>query len=734
MSDEMERFKRTFIEESYELLDDMEKRLIAMDAGSPDGEDLNAIFRCAHSIKGGSGGFGFTALAAFTHELEEFLEGVRAFTTPVTPELIDGLLSAADAIRTLVQAAEGGEENPDADHDALLAQIKGAASGEASPAPSDSADVENLPQFSAGEDDIAGPEDEDSEDEDEDGAFSAFLSEAVFAGKAEEGVREYRIYFKPGKDTLKAGNEPGLMLRELSSLGEMQAFVRTDELPPLQDIDAESAYLSWNIALRCTEDAERIEEVFEFVNDESDIIITEISAGASPVQANAAPKAQAAPAAVTPAVPAPARAVPAAPAQAAKAVSAPAPSAGDVSAQPSTIRVDVDKIDRLVNMVGELVIAQSMVSSDVAKSKDGEREKILQGVNTLNQHTIELQEAVMAVRMQPVRAVFARIPRMLRDLSRKLGKDITLETFGESTELDKTVIERLSDPLVHMIRNSADHGIEATAKQRTDAGKSARGKITLGAEHAGGKIIITIADDGGGINREKVRSVAVNKGLISPEAELSPSEIDNLIFMPGFSTSDSISDVSGRGVGMDVVKKNIESLGGGVQVSSVPGQGTTVQVTLPLTLAILNGMIVRSGNELYVIPVSNILETLQVTEEAINTLPDGTETLRVRSAYLPVISLAGVFGIQTAEERKKDAVISVVIVEAAGRTYGLAVDAVEGQQQVVIKSLEQHFTSVKGVSAATILGDGKVSLILDAAAIKDLPSAGRVKQKRLIAA
>ncbi|MET0155370.1 MAG: chemotaxis protein CheA [Rickettsiales bacterium] len=687
MADELAHFKTIFIEECYELLNDMGDRLVAMNVDEPDVEDLNAIFRCAHSIKGGAGGFGFNDLAKFTHHMEGFLEKVRNFQVPVTPGLVDALLASADVMRHMTQAAESGETFDTSESDAILEKLK-EESGESFAQAAEKKTAEKK---------------------------AASAKSDPYPAADEIGI--YDVSFAPLKDLFFTGNEPLLLLRELSELGDCVPHLRYDELPDVTQIDCSQCYLSWVIELDTVKSENDVREVFEFVEDHCALSVRKTGAYMKPTGA---------------------REMPAGEEKIEENAAAPAlqhaekhphkkaehkhdeRKAAAPSKQPTvaSIRVDVAKVDRLVNMIGELVITQSMVVAQSQELPQDAYAKLLSGVNALSQHTIELQESIMAIRMQPVKTVFSRVPRILHDLNRKLGKDIKLVTEGEDTELDKTVIEQLADPLIHMIRNSADHGIEKDVASRVALGKSPGGVIRLAAEHRGGKIVISIEDDGAGVNRPKVLQAAKDKGLISEDAHLADEEIDRLIFMPGFSTADAVSDVSGRGVGMDVVKQNIEGLGGSVTLKSVPNVGMKIEVTLPLTLAILNGMIVRCARELYVIPIANIVETMRVHKEKIHAMVGGRTTVNVRGKFLPLLKLEEALdvprrGSGAPNEGGCEENGLIVLLESNVTQFGVVVDELVGQQQVVIKSLEENFSAVPGISGATILGDGKVSLILD---------------------
>ncbi|PIR39294.1 MAG: chemotaxis protein CheA [Alphaproteobacteria bacterium CG11_big_fil_rev_8_21_14_0_20_39_49] len=653
--DDLQRFKETYITECFELLEDMEEKLLGLDQNNPDKEELNAIFRCAHSIKGGSGAFGLNRITSFTHILEELLDAMREGDLAPTREVTDALLSSVDIVRQMIVAAQSGAE---------------AAAG------IENEVAEHLRSVLGSESNVC--EQKSKTDESENDEISIFS-----------------IQFKPKEDMLISGNEPLLIINELKSLGELQCEINTDNLPDIEKLNPEKCYVSWSFSLETEKTLEDIREVFEFVEDECELIIEKIAGFAKEIPKaieNTSNKPQLVKENNT-------------------------DDAAKTAPVVTSIRVDIDKVDRLVNMVGELVITQAMIAAQSSDISFEEHPKLVQGITTLSQHTRELQEAVMAVRMQPVKSVFSRMPRIVRDLSTQLKKDIRLEMIGEATELDRTVIEQLSDPLTHMIRNSVDHGIDIPAN-RVAAGKPAQGVIKLSAEHAGGKILLKISDDGRGINREKVLQKAKDKGLVSSDAELSDHEIDNLIFMPGFSTAEVVSDISGRGVGMDVVKRNIESLGGTINIINKPGEGSAFLVSLPLTLAILDGMIVRVGKEKYIIPIGSIIETMRPKNDEVRKIADANDLINVRGDFISILYLHKVFRIAGAEKNPSKAL--VVLVENGMDKFGLVVDELIGQQQVVIKSLEENSDAVPGISAATILGDGKVALILDISKLQEL--------------
>lgn len=643
----LDQFKETYLTESTELLADMEQRLVSLTPETADSESLNAIFRCAHSIKGGAGAFGLDAIANFTHVLEALLDGMREGKIAPTREAVDALLQSVDVVSQMVAAAKKGV-TPPADLGAdVLAVLQSFTGGGHAPA-------------------------------------AAKKQASSEAGGAE---RHWQITFAPNDDIFASGNEPLLVLRELRALGRAVITANTQRVPNVELLDPTKCYIGWNIELTTDKPESAIREVFEFVEDQCALTIKKLDVAPEPeVNQKKIEKP---------------RLVKSTPEEAPRAPAA---------ASTASIRVDIDKVDRLVNMVGELVITEAMIRAQTRDFPVEQFADLMRGVDELSQRTRELQEAVMSVRMQQVKTVFSRIPRIVRDLSTQLNKDIHLEIAGENTEVDKTVIEQLGDPLTHMIRNSCDHGIEKPA-DRIAKGKPAQGKIRLSAEHRGGRIMIEIKDDGAGINRERVLAKAREKGLVAADVTPSNEEIDHIIFMAGFSTAEAVTNVSGRGVGMDVVKRNIEGMGGLVRVANDPGKGSCFTISLPLTLAILDGMIVRVGAENYIIPITNIIETMRPRSEEIKRVEGHSDVINVRGEFISVVYLHRILNIKNAQGDPSKAL--VVLVESNEQKMGLVVDELIGQQQVVIKSLEENSDPVEGISGATILGDGRVSLILE---------------------
>ena len=743
--DDLEQFKQTYFQECEELLGDLEAQLMALEDGDRDVDVLHAAFRAIHSIKGGAGAFGFDQLVSFAHTFETVLDLMREEKVELTDDNVSTSVRAGDILADLVNAAQSGDQLP-ADHGAdVLQALSVIAGGEAGAPAAESGDEEDdgdlddldfTPVRIDLEDGAAPPADADAGD-----AAAPDGPEPELDDVGAPAV--YRVTFRPRTEMLQRANEPLLLVRELKELGTLTATADISDLPPLPALQHDAAYLSWTFELVTTQDLMAIEDVFEFVTDDCDLSIEMVEDTSTPDadDAAASPAPAGADEAAEPAAPkqttadaeagetSDAAAKPAAGDGEAAKADAPKPAdktpekkdkAKSQAAAPavSAIRVDLDKVDRLVNMVGELVITQAMISQQSDQVLADRYPDLVRGLEQLFQHTRGLQDSVMAIRAQPVKSVFSRMPRLVRELSMQIGKKIRLEMSGENTEIDKTVIEQLNDPLTHMIRNACDHGIEDPEK-RAAAGKPAEGTILLSAEQRGGRIVIQIVDDGQGVNRERVFAKAVEKGLIAADANLTDEEIDNLIFSPGFSTAETVSNISGRGVGMDVVRQNIQKLGGRVSVRSEPGKGSNIILTLPLTLAVLDGMIVRVGGESYVIPLTNVIESLSPQDGDISMVAGGGDVISIRGEYIELIYLNQVFSIDAVNGAQSNGLVVLVEVEGGGKV-GLVVDEILGQQQVVIKSLEENFDPIPGIGGATILGDGNVALILDVTGVRSL--------------
>ncbi|WP_431634029.1 chemotaxis protein CheA [Dyella sp. KULCS107] len=648
----MAQFHQVFFEESLEGLDNMETALLALDEGG-DKELVHTIFRAAHSIKGGAATFGFPEMAAFTHEAESLLDELRDGRRAIDKPIIELLLRTVDCLRGMFARAQAGQPLNDEVAEGLRGELA-AVMGRAA-------------------------------------------ETQVKARRARDHADAWKITFRPHSGMAASGNDPLRLLRELKALGELTVTAELDKLPVLDALDVSQCHIGWTMELRGQVTREAIKSVFDWVEDECDLAIEPLHVVAPPAAAEA-PKSEPGRATVTDA----------ATARAAR------ESAPVANAESSSVRVSIDKIDSLIDLVGELVITQSMLDQ-FRESFDINKLALLQeGLTQLARHTRELQESVMGIRMLPIGSVFNRFPRLVRDLSGKLGKNVRLDMHGEHTELDKTVLEKIGDPLVHLVRNAIDHGLEMPDKRRA-AGKLEQGTLRLEAFHRGGSIVVEVADDGAGLNREAIVAKAIQRGLISSGEGMSDEAVAELIFQPGFSTAAVTTDLSGRGVGMDVVRRNVADLGGTVTIRSTPGKGSVFTIVLPLTLAIIDGLTAAVGEECYIVPLVSIVESVQLKAESVRSVVGGGELFKFRGEYLPVIRLHEVFGCEGAKHAIEDGLM--IVVEGDGTRVGLFVDGLVGQQQAVVKSLEANYRRVSGVSGATILADGSVALIVDIAGL-----------------
>ncbi len=680
MTIDMSQFYQVFFDEADELLAEMEKLLLALDVSAPDSEDLNAIFRAAHSIKGGAATFAFNDITEVTHMLESLLDRIRKGEMALTPEHVDAFLVSKDILTMLMAGHHHGSGVDQAAVDSVCQRLKALSQGIVADDPA----VTSSPVPAAPVPEPAAP-----------------VADA-------DGNYRFRIELPdvPRKDV-------DALAAELGLLGTITQETLADKRAVFM--------------LTTSESQDNIVAICSFVLDPDDLRIT--NGGAQ-----AAPQAAAAGAAASPPDPGyglfepekvPSAAPQAAPPAAGQAEVGTAP-AGEArnygrratdkeggGQESSSIRVGVEKVDQLINLVGELVITQAMIEQRIAALDPLHHERLLNSASQLARNTRDLQEAVMSIRMMPMDYVFSRFPRMVRDLAAKLGKKVEFVTRGAATELDKGLIERIIDPLTHLVRNSVDHGIEMPEKRR-DSGKDETGRLILSAAHQGGNIVIEVCDDGGGLNRDRILAKAKSQGL--PVSDTMPdADVWQLIFAPGFSTAEVVTDVSGRGVGMDVVKRNITAMGGTVDIRSTPGTGTTIAISLPLTLAILDGMSVKVGEEIYILPLGYVIESLQPAAADVKEVAGQGKVVKVREEYLPLIPLYQIFAIEPRFEEPSQGII--VILETDGRKAALLVDSLVGQQQVVVKNLESNFRKVAGISGATILGDGGVSLILDVSAL-----------------
>jgi two-component system chemotaxis sensor kinase CheA len=677
----MAQFRDAFFEEATELADGMEATLLSMDLAAVEVEDLHTLFRAAHSIKGNAATFGFPEVAAFTHKLESTLEPVRQGNRAMTPELRELLLQGVDLIRSHLHHARRGDPLPAKDQQGqseLIARLQ-EDGGEAlppTPAPAPARSV------------------------------------------AMKGGTGFSIRFEAPLDAFRRGVNLERLFRDLAKLGTMQVWTDLNRIPPLDQLDPEDCHLAWDVRLETAHPLVDVEDIFEFVADGDNLRIQPLppegtipslgeilqtEAGVSPADIREALGQQkrlgellvdmgkVKPEAVT------------------KALDQQTKKRNQAEA--STVRVATDKIDRLVNLVGELVITQAMLAQASLLSNTMQGEEMMSAaLLQLDRQTRELQERVMSIRMVPVEMVFSRFPRMVHELGKQLGKDVELLMEGQATELDKTFIEMLVDPLTHLVRNAVDHGME-TKEERLKTGKPAMGSIFLRASSRGGSIHIEVKDDGKGLNRDRIYQKALDKGLVQPGSRPSDDELNLLIFEPGFSTVEQVSDLSGRGVGMDVVRQNVRALGGRIEVESEIGRGTVIRLVLPLTLAILDGLTTRVGDETYVFPLASVLESFQCKPGEVQTVKGDREVISLRGEFIPVVRLQNLLAAGASPEGSERTLL--VLVESEGRRAAMAVDELLGQQQVVIKSLETHYKRVEGVSGATILGDGRVALILD---------------------
>jgi two-component system, chemotaxis family, sensor kinase CheA len=659
MTIDLTQFHDAFFDESFEALNSMESALLKLDAGSPDAESINTIFRVAHSIKGGAATFGFGEITSFTHSLETLLDELRGKRIAISQQICDLLLKSVDILRAMLGATKAEQ-------------------------PIDMQDVADL-QFDL--ELILVHRD----------SGAAAAPPAAVSPQQQGRIVEWLIELRPGPEFFERGTDPVRIFRELAVLGNLLVTAHLESLPACRDMEPGRCYLSWSLSLVTDAPETAIREIFEWVNADCELTI---DASQSTLQAPVAAVPAAALAALVPPAPVPV-------ADAAQLLPA-APAANTTDS--GSIRVGVEKIDELINTVGELVITHAMLSQ-ISRGVSGPAAEALRtAIQQLERNMRQLQESVMRVRMLPISAVFSRFPRMVRDLAQRLEKQVELKITGETTELDKTVLEKIGDPLVHLVRNCIDHGIE-TAAVRAAAGKSGAGTIHMNASHRSGSICIEVSDDGAGLDCERILAKARTAGLVGANDNLSREEIQELIFLPGFTTAEIATDVSGRGVGMDVVRRNVSDLGGKIEVQSERGQGSLFLITLPLTLAIVDGLSVAVGDQTYILPMMSTIESLRLSPSQVTTIADGREVFGFRDDYLQIIRLYRFFGLTPRTRALHDGL--VVVVEGGGRRVGLFVDDLLGQQQVVIKSLETNYGHVAGIAAATILGDGSVALILD---------------------
>ncbi|KQV68393.1 chemotaxis protein CheA [Rhizobium sp. Root1220] len=754
---DMNEIKEIFFQECEEQLAELESGLLKLNDGDRDPETVNAVFRAVHSIKGGAGAFGLDDLVAFAHVFETTLDCVRSNKLEPTQDVLKVMLKSADVLADLTNAARDGGSVDESRSRGLVKELEALANGElpSSLIPAEAPVAKRAPVVAAAP--AAKPTD--------DNGFQPIPFSFDDFGDEDEAAPEmptYEVTFKPRSDLYSKGNDATLLLRDLSRLGEMSVYCNMDLLPGIDDLDPEAAYFYWAVTIKTDKGEDAIRTVFEFAEWDCDL---EVKAGEARVEVassgelpmipvpfdlsilddggaevSAQPQNDAADAVAAAETASNVTQLAAAAARVEKKESATAASASAATAVQNnaaasagqTIRVDLDRVDRLINLVGELVINQAMLSQSVIENDTTGTSSINMGLEELQQLTREIQDSVMAIRAQPVKPVFQRMSRIVREIADMTGKTIRLITEGENTEVDKTVIDKLAEPLTHMIRNAVDHGIE-TPEKRSAAGKNVEGTVRLTAKHRSGRILIELADDGAGINREKVKQKAIANELIPADANLTDEEIDNLIFLPGFSTADKISDISGRGVGMDVVKRSIQALGGRINITSKPGQGSVFTMSLPLTLAVLDGMVVTVAGQTLVVPLTAIVETLQPEAAAIHSFGASHRLISIRNSFCPLIDVGRILNFRATQANPVDGVALLVESEGGGQR-ALMVDAIQGQRQVVIKSLEANYTHVPGIAAATILGDGRVALILDVDAVVGASRGQALRQEVSLAA
>ncbi|MEM8926047.1 MAG: chemotaxis protein CheA [Actinomycetota bacterium] len=719
---DVSRFHQTFFEESFEGLDAMETGLLDMDAGSEDAETINTIFRAAHSIKGGAATLGFEAVASFTHHLETILDRRRSGQSDITSATIDLLLSSVDCLREMLTAAQDGTD----------------------------LDVERVTELEDRLKQFVNSNGDGGDDAPPTGAPGGAGDGSAGAG---EGSAGWSINFAPHPDLFLTGNDPLRILGELAALGDYSVEADLRDLPAPSELDIETCYLSWNVELTPTDGGDAIgraaiDEVFEWVEDNADITITEHGAEATGDEAGTGDTTVADGTVANGTVAD--GAAPASGGGTAPKRQANRRAEGGGGAASNSMRVDIEKVDALINMVGELVITQSMLQQLAGAGDERvDTERLQEGLAELESNTRELQASVMQIRMLPISFALSRLPRMVRDLASKLGKQVELEIQGETTELDKTVMEKIGDPLVHLVRNSLDHGIE-DPETRVAAGKPEVGTVSISAFHEGGNIVIEIADDGAGIRADKILAKARERGVVADDEMLTDKQVHDLIFAPGFSTAAEVTDVSGRGVGMDVVKRNITDLGGNVELHSEEGKGSTFRIRLPLTLAILDGQLVRIGDQVFIIPLTSIVELLQLDRSMISSLSNEASVYRHRDAAIPLVDVPKALGARNdrpgtapaegadeadptddnpaagdgrdglAPDHETGSEPLLVVVDVGDYRMGLIVDDLLAQQQIVIKSLTTNFRAVPGLFGATILGDGTVAMIIDVNSVLEL--------------
>jgi len=703
---DLAEIREIFFEESVENLNRMESNLLELEKGTVDSELINSIFRGAHSIKGGAGIFNFEEIIAFAHIMETLLDDMRHEKQVITPSVIDLLLRSVDALRMMLLAVKEESDYDVQEVQACQNELK---------------NVLNVPTKKSDEKESL--EEESDEKATSESSKSSESSELKEPATSDTSTTGWHIVFKPNLSMLKTGNDPINLFDELKRLGVLEVKVDISQIPTFSDLDVQACHLSWELILRADVKRAALEEIFDWVEDECELHITALEEFSSPQETESPlekseefiiDKCEGAVNQIEQPIPhfkketnrEEISQLKTAPIEHKKKV--------HHQTEANSIRVSINKIDDLINMVGELVITQSMLEQFGDNFDSSRIKQLCDGLSQLERNSRELQESVMRIRMLPISYSFNRFPRLVHDLSLQLSKKVELKLSGEHTELDKTVLEKMSDPLVHLVRNALDHGIE-TPVQRQAAGKSETGELRLHAFHQGGNIIIQISDDGAGFDLDKIRAKAIQQDLLNPDDHPSEEQLYDLIFQPGFTTVEKVSNLSGRGVGMDVVRRNIRTLGGTIHVESKQGQGSTFSIRLPLTLAILDGQLVRVGQEIYILSLLSIIESLRVQTKLVNSYGGTAEMYRLRDEYIPILRLYDLFGIIPSTTQLEQGIL--VIAEGEGEKIGLFVDELLSQQQIVIKSLESNYKKIQGIFGATILGNGSVALILDVAGL-----------------
>lgn len=705
--DPMAEIKASFFVECEELLEALQDGLQVMDDGKSDSETINVVFRAVHSIKGGAGAFGLDALVQFAHRFETVMDDVRAGRLDTTPPVLALFFACADQVSDLVRASRDSTSMPLERSEELISQLDALLGDETNGADDTPADIDFAPTALV---------------------LDLDMNEAELPAPSPKFI----ISFRPYAELFETGNEPYQILRALSDLGPADITCNAAHVPTLDLLASDTPYLAWTVTLETDATKSEISSIFEFVEGLCALEIKEDPPRDGTSHPDAMTKAldpaflndtAIADAALSdgPQVLSAATTQPPTP-------PAPATQSSASAAAKSVVRVDLDRIERLVNLVGELVINQAMLSQSLEKSGVPAHSDAMDGLEEFQRLTRDIQDSVMMIRAQPIKSLFQRMSRIVREASAAVGKQVRLHTEGETTEIDKTVIERLADPLTHMIRNAVDHGLELP-HDREAVGKPSNGRVSLTAAHKAGRVIIEVSDDGAGINREKVHQIALEKGLISADAQLTDTDIDNLLFLPGFSTATEVSNLSGRGVGMDVVRTEIQALGGRVAITSTPGSGTCFSISLPLTLAVLDGMVIKVADETLVVPLTVVTETISLQENDVQIMRPGYRVVRVRDGFVPLLDLGATLGYRADLEQFND-LVALLVTQEDGTSVGLVIDGILDQRQVVIKGLHDGLYRAPGVAAATILGDGQIALIVDPAGIVEM-AANRIPARTL---